>query len=136
MRHDPAPSALFVRGEGGTRTNFEFKIDPEHVLLAEHFPGFPIAPGSQVLDFLWRQTSRDPAEAATGWVDVRDARFHRPFLPGSRFTCKAVDIVSDTVTRRRIVVSNEAGQPCLQVQMSRPMGSETDFAQELQSPIA
>lgn len=123
MLRDPAPEALFVRIAGGTRTHFDFEVDPEHVLLAEHFPGFPIAPGSQVLDFLWRQTSHDPAEAAKGWVEVRDARFQRPFLPGRRFTCKAVEIVSDSVTRRRILVLDETGQSCLQVQMSRPAGT-------------
>ena len=120
MQPDPAPDALFVRIAGGTRTHFDFEVDPAHVLLAEHFPGFPIAPGSQVLDFLWRQTSHDPLQAAEGWVDVRDARFHRPFLPGLRFTCKAIDIVSDGVMRRRILVLDETGQSCLQVQMSRP----------------
>ncbi len=119
MQPDAAPIALFVRAAGGSRLKFEFTVNAEHVLLAEHFPGFPIAPGSQVLDFVWRQTSPDPDEAATCWVNAQDVRFQRPFVLGSRFSCTALEVLGDTGLRRRIRVSDETGQICLQATLAR-----------------
>ena len=73
-----------------------------------------------MLDFVWRQTSPAPDEAATGWVDAQDVRFQRPFVIGGRFSCTALEVLDDARVRRRIRILDETGQVCLQATLARP----------------
>ena len=59
-----------------------FSIRHDHPCLADHFPGYPIAPGVLTLDYV----SRGLLEQLTGWrvTGFPQVKFLRPVLPMHR----------------------------------------------------
>ncbi|WP_342627783.1 hypothetical protein AAC691_17050 [Nguyenibacter vanlangensis] len=120
MLHEDAPLALFRREVGGSGTEFSFVIQADHVLMDEHFPDFPVAPGSQVLNFIWQEICPSSTAYERAGVDVIDARFQLPCQAGIRLTCSSSNIVLAGAMRRRVRVTGPDGRVHLQAILSAP----------------
>ncbi len=86
----PHPGGPPVLAPVPTRSPAEvcaFRVDPLAVLLAEHFPGFPVAPGSLVVGYVADALCM-AGSGAPGWTGLRDVQFLRPVVPGQTFSCR------------------------------------------------
>ncbi|PRC94386.1 hypothetical protein [Solimicrobium silvestre] len=88
---------------------YGFQVNPGCPLLEEHFPGFAVAPGSLVLSFVWEQTARRLGVRGKQ-LQIDDARFVRPVIPGVDYTCSLRDLAADGKPGRfRFVLSSANG---------------------------
>jgi 3-hydroxymyristoyl/3-hydroxydecanoyl-(acyl carrier protein) dehydratase len=95
-----AEDPLFrLAGQTGQADRFDFHVSPGCPLLEEHFPGFPVAPGSLVLAFIWKQAALRIGVRAPQ-LRIDDARFVRPVTPGVAYTCALRDLAADGKPQR------------------------------------
>jgi 3-hydroxymyristoyl/3-hydroxydecanoyl-(acyl carrier protein) dehydratase len=96
-------------GPTGQLDRFGFEVSATCPLLEEHFPGFPVAPGSLVLAHVWEQTARRLGVRGAQ-LSIDDARFVRPVTPGVPYTCTLRDLAQDGKPQRwRFVLTSPDG---------------------------
>jgi len=73
-------------------------VDPQHPMLAGHFPGHPIVPGAWLLSWVIADATRQLASAgnARAVTGVKRVKFLRPLGPSESFECE-LSTGSDTV---------------------------------------
>lgn len=110
MRWNVKDDPLFrLAASTGEADRFGFEVSPTCPLLEEHFPGFPVAPGSLVLAFVWEQAARRVGVRAPQ-LRIDDARFVRPVTPGVAYACTLRDVSTDDKPQRyRFVVTAPDG---------------------------
>lgn len=82
------PTSLFTAAAARSSADLcAFCVNAEAPLLAEHFPGFPVAPGSLVLGRV-AQSLGEKLGSAFAWRGLRDVQFVRPVTPGPVFSCR------------------------------------------------
>lgn len=92
----------------GAELCFRFEINRDCSLLDEHFPGFPIAPASLVLSFVFDELSA-LVPINHDRLDLRATRFSKPITPGHSYRCSVrADALDATQSLVRFTVVGEA----------------------------
>ncbi|MBR8845624.1 MULTISPECIES: hypothetical protein [Pseudoalteromonas] len=66
---------------------FEFILDANHYLFAEHFPGFPVVPASLIMEMVYTQLAKKLKKEGCKLL-INNAKFLSPMLPAPNYRCE------------------------------------------------